>query len=206
MAMHFPIARHKDFFDSHSWASGLFPMPNGKSQESVSEAVNCYYGVHLLGKAMKDEALSKWGRLLLAMELRSAHWYWQMGANWSVYPSKFSASKMVGVVGSSDAKVWTWFGASPEYVHGINMMPFTPITEQLLGAQFVKEEFPVLEPRLPQVSDQWKGLIELARAVLDPLKAFEAILPLESNRVDGFDAGNSLSNSLYWVATRPKVP
>jgi len=45
----FPVARHKDFFDGHSWASGLFPMANGKSQESVSEAVNAYYGAALLG-------------------------------------------------------------------------------------------------------------------------------------------------------------
>ena len=45
----FPVARHKDFYDGHSWASGLFPMANGKSQESVSEAVNAYYGATLLG-------------------------------------------------------------------------------------------------------------------------------------------------------------
>jgi endo-1,3(4)-beta-glucanase len=56
----FPVARHKDFFDGHSWASGLFPMANGKSQESVSEAANAYYGVHLLGVALGDDALSKW--------------------------------------------------------------------------------------------------------------------------------------------------
>ena len=33
----FPIARHKDFFDGHSWASGLFQQANGKGQESSSE-------------------------------------------------------------------------------------------------------------------------------------------------------------------------
>jgi endo-1,3(4)-beta-glucanase len=82
------------------------------------------------------------------------------------------------------------------------MMPFTPITEQLLGAKYVSEEFPVIEPRLERVTDQWKGLIELARAVLDPEAAFGAITPLAANRIDGFDAGNSLTNSLYWVATR----
>ena len=43
----FPGARHKSWFDGHSFASGLFPAANGKSQESSSEAVNCYYGVYL---------------------------------------------------------------------------------------------------------------------------------------------------------------
>jgi endo-1,3(4)-beta-glucanase len=33
----FPVARHKDFFDGHSWASGLFTQSNGKGQESSSE-------------------------------------------------------------------------------------------------------------------------------------------------------------------------
>jgi endo-1,3(4)-beta-glucanase len=33
----FPFARHKDFYDGHSWASGLFQQANGKSQESSSE-------------------------------------------------------------------------------------------------------------------------------------------------------------------------
>jgi endo-1,3(4)-beta-glucanase len=34
----------QDFFDGHSWASGLFVQNNGKSQESSSEAINAYYG------------------------------------------------------------------------------------------------------------------------------------------------------------------
>ena len=33
----FPFARHKDFFDGHSWASGLYLQANGKGQESSSE-------------------------------------------------------------------------------------------------------------------------------------------------------------------------
>lgn len=44
----------------------------GAAQESSSEAVNGYYGVYLMGLARGDEELADWGRLLLAMELRSA--------------------------------------------------------------------------------------------------------------------------------------
>ena len=36
----FPFARHKDLFDGHSWASGLFQQANGKGQESSSEVCN----------------------------------------------------------------------------------------------------------------------------------------------------------------------
>eukprot|EP00622_Pseudochattonella_farcimen_P001496 FR736210.1.p1 GENE.FR736210.1~~FR736210.1.p1 ORF type:complete len:151 (+),score=13.99 FR736210.1:66-518(+) len=135
--------------------------------------------------------------------MRAAHWYWQMTSFRSVYPEPFSNSKMVGIVGSDDAKIFTWFGNNPEYVHGINMMPFTPITEELLPVEYVQEEYPILKPRLNRTADQWRGIIELAHAVLEPAKAFSAILPLQDNRVDGFDAGNSLTNSLYWIASRP---
>lgn len=35
-----------------------------------------------------------------------------------------------------------------EYVHGINMMPFTPITAELLPADYMREEWPVLATAL----------------------------------------------------------
>lgn len=74
----FCLAALQDFFDGHSWTSGLFPQANGKSQESVSESVNAYYAVYLLGLAVGDSGLRDWGRVLLAMELRAARKYWQM--------------------------------------------------------------------------------------------------------------------------------
>ena len=83
----FPGARHKSWFDGHSFASGLFPAANGKSQESSSEAVNCYYGVYLWSLA-RNRCLSNpvddtssdtdFARLLLATEIAGAKTYWQM--------------------------------------------------------------------------------------------------------------------------------
>lgn len=193
----FPLARHKDFYDGHSWASGLFDQANSKSQESVSEATNAYYGVSraeaaptlgralplpyqpifqfppptthhalllalyshcssrafppsplrspqtianprslahsagtgvaLLGWSLGDSILQDFGRLLLAMEVSAAQLYWQIRPDSVVYPSSFSgANSMVGVVGATNVRASTWFGANVEYVHCINMMPFTP--------------------------------------------------------------------------------
>ncbi|CAN0445504.1 unnamed protein product, partial [Ectocarpus sp. 8 AP-2014] len=75
-----PVPNHaaQDFYDGHSWTSGIFPQGNGKSQESVSESINAYYGVYLLGLATGDDATKDWGRVLLAMEVRAARKYWQM--------------------------------------------------------------------------------------------------------------------------------
>jgi endo-1,3(4)-beta-glucanase len=59
----------QDFFDGHSWASGLFSQANGKSQESSSEAVNAYYAVYLMGLATGNAETRDWGRILLAGEV-----------------------------------------------------------------------------------------------------------------------------------------
>lgn len=51
---HFPTWRHKDWYQGHSWASGIPqpPYPNGKNQESSSEAVAAYEAIALYGKVM----------------------------------------------------------------------------------------------------------------------------------------------------------
>lgn len=100
----FPLARHMSWFDGHSFASGLFPFGNGKSQESSSEAVNCYYGAYLWslvrsGFADKPNAdispMTDFARLLLAMEVRGAKTYWHM------MPPSRSSSKKSGSNNSS---------------------------------------------------------------------------------------------------------
>lgn len=79
----FPLARHKSWFDGHSFASGLFPFADGKSQESSSEAVNCYYGAYLWSRVRwggnnGDHKMVDYTRLLLAMEITGAKTYWHM--------------------------------------------------------------------------------------------------------------------------------
>jgi len=67
-----------------------------------------------------------------------------MPSSSTVYPEIFSKNKMVGMVWSIKADYQTWFGSHPVYIHGIQMLPFTPITEVSLERDFIKEEFPVI--------------------------------------------------------------
>ncbi|KAH8069272.1 hypothetical protein JL721_6092 [Aureococcus anophagefferens] len=97
------FARHKDAYDGHSWASGLFSLADGKSQESVSEALHCYYAVGLWGVVRKDPELRDFGRLLLALEARAGRAYWHVDEA-NVYGGAFAAANVVvGVVGAADA-------------------------------------------------------------------------------------------------------
>jgi len=199
---YYPFTRHKDWFDGHSWASGLFPFGDSKNQESSSEAINAYYGLYLLGESLGDDQLSNWGRLLLAMEIRSVQKYWHISTTSDIYPAPFSDNTIVGVLWSEKVDYQTFFGSNVEYIHCIQMLPFTPITEESLSASWVEEEYNVVSTALnrtdPVISDAWKGFVLMDLAIIDKQDAWQEIQSLQF-----YDNGNSQTNTMYWVATRP---
>lgn len=200
---YFPRTRHFSWFDGHSFASGVYALDGGKSQESVSEAINAYYGVYLLGKALQLRKLEHMGHLLLALETRAAQTYWQMPADSTIYESVYARNKMTGQVAATKVSYTTWFGPEVEHIHLINMIPFTPITPTFLSAAYVQEEFPLLQEQAFQrpvnpIDDRWRGYAYLAQAFLNPPAAWKSIQELAF-----FDDGSSRANSLFWVATRP---
>ena len=66
---YYPVARHFDFYSRQSWASGLTPQGNGKSQESSSEAVNAYVGCYGWFGIRGDSLGSSVAKLLVEMEV-----------------------------------------------------------------------------------------------------------------------------------------
>ncbi|KAI0226371.1 hypothetical protein L0F63_002721 [Massospora cicadina] len=198
----FPKFRYKDFFDGHSWASGLFEFGDGKNQESTSEAVNAYYAMYLVAITLKDQALARTANLLLTTELRSSRKYWHMDSQHEVYPPEFSGGKTVGVVWGTKVDYATWFGKNVEFIHCIQMLPFTPISHLLLDKPWVTEAYPVLAQALtrndPPLPGGWRTFIHMACAVIDPHQAIQDfdLSPKE------MDDGNTLSNTLYWLATQ----
>ena len=50
----------------------------------------------------------------------------------------------------------------------------------------------------PPLSEGWKGYMVMAHAIVDPQAAYQEALQLSS-----YDDGNTKSNTLWWIATRP---
>jgi endoglucanase Acf2 len=164
----FPFARHKDPWEGHSWASGLFPQQNGKGLESTSEAINAYYSCALYGKITNNINLEKFSKLLYVMEIQSSQYYWQMGPGSlshtqlhgngngndngndidDIYDPYFAASMMVGNIGAFDVTATTWFGNNVEYVNGIQILPITPASHALYHKNFVSHQWPMLATRI----------------------------------------------------------
>jgi endo-1,3(4)-beta-glucanase len=195
---YYTSTRNMDWFVGHSWASGLFEFGDASNQESTSEAVNAWYGVYLWGLVCNEPRLRDLGRLMLATEIRSAQRYWQITSESDIYPSPFADTKVVGVLWSTKVDYATFFGNAVEFIHGIQMLPFTPISEELLRPDWIVEEYPVVATGLPTASEGWKGFIYMAHAVINAPAAW-----VEAGTLVGYDDGNTRTNTLYWIATRP---
>lgn len=197
------MTRHFSWFDGHSFASGIYTLDGGKSQESVSEAINAYYGVYLLGKALDLPSYQQIGHILVAVESRAAQMYWQMPSESKIYESEYAQNKMNGQVACTKVSYTTWFGPEMEHMHLINMIPFTPITPTFISPQYVQQEFPLLQKQAfdrveSPIDDRWAGYAYLDQAIINPVDAWTHVQSLNF-----FDDGNSRTNSLYWIATRP---
>jgi endo-1,3(4)-beta-glucanase len=197
---YFPAYRCKDWFAGHSWAAGVFEFADSRNQESTSEAVNGYYAAYLWGLATNDARMRDFGRLLLATEIRSAQTYWQI-KDTSIYPEPFASGKIVGVLWATKADHTTWFGNNLEFIHGIQWMPFTPMSEELLPRDWISETYPIVSSAFtrtdPVMGEGWRGLVYMAHAITDANAAWNEVKSLQT-----FDDGNSRTNALYWVATR----
>lgn len=209
----FPMSRHKSWFDGHSFATGLFPFGNGKSQESSSEAVNCYYGAYLWSLIRHDEIASDvtdFSQLLLSTEIRSTKMYWHMlppsvtGKNTSstlhLYPPEFEKNYMVGNVGMLDVTANTWFGNDLLYVHMINAIPITAVSNLLFGKEYVMYEYPFLMNRRRNVEMAWRGYTVSIHSIIEPNKAWEDASALASNQLD---SALSKSQVLYFICQQP---
>ena len=104
--------------------------------------------------------------------------------------------------GATKVEYATFFGGNVEFIHGVQMLPFMLMTELLLPAGWITEEYPVLATALtrpePALIEGWKGFIVMAHAIIDPATAWQ-----EAQALIGYDDGNTRTNTLYWIATRP---
>lgn len=211
----FPFTRHKSWFDGHSFASGLFPFADGKSQESSSEAVNCYYGAYLWSlvrwRDVDDFQDSiNFAKLLLAMEIRGAKTYWHMMpqnevggldtlGSVALYNQDFEQGLMVGNLGMMDVTVATWFGTQQLYVHMINFMPITAITKELFSKSYIEKEFnQIIKPIFDGVEMAWRGYTISDKALIYPTEAWQDAEKLRSYELD---SALSQSQVYFWIAS-----
>ncbi|CAF1222202.1 unnamed protein product [Rotaria sp. Silwood1] len=196
----FPQFRYFDWYSGHSWSQGLFESADGKDQESTSEEVNFHYGLALWGLATQSKTLEGLGRLMLAIAKRSIQTYFLMDNDNKVMPKEFIANKVTGIFFENKADYATWFGANPEFIHGIQMLPSTPITEEVRLPKFVQEEWSTIVGKIVgSAVGGWKSILYTNYAIINRGDAFNQLLTAP------LDDGLTRTWALYWAATRPNT-
>jgi len=227
----FPQFRQKDWFLGSSWASGIVSAensPHGRNEESSSEAIAAYEAIALYGTVMVDvftklsdeDKIKKAtlvrdaGQLLTATELRATNRYWHVWSNDdhnNTYPEAYK-QLVVGMLYDTMATFQTWFAPYAVVSYGIQLMPFTPIAEERDDPEWATELYPLYKEACESagkfcVENGWSimqaGLLAetgemgkaLDQAAAVPAKVFDSLGGL----------GNSLSNIIWFISTRPEA-
>jgi len=230
----FPLYRHKDWYTSHSWASGISdPYLNGRNQESSSEAIAAYEAVALFGTVMVDvfssscggekcpdeqlntaKTIRNVGRLLTATEIKGADRYWHIRLHdktrEKLVPDSYQHS-VIGMIWNTMAQFQTWFGNAPYLAYGIQLLPLTPISEYRDDSKWLAEMYkPFADSCESDRSCEeggWSILqLGILAAVGHPDLATERCQALSEDRFTSAGGnGHSRSNTLWFISTRPTI-
>ncbi|KAG7929531.1 hypothetical protein KL925_000273 [Ogataea polymorpha] len=170
---HFPVFRNFDFYLGHSIAHGITVYADGKDEESSSEDYNFVYAMKIWASVINDTNMANRADLMLAISKRAMNVYFLYTQDNTVMPSKFIGNYCSGIWFENKIAHTTYFGTNIEYIHGIHMLPITPVSSLIRGPTFVKEEWEnVLSSKIGNVTDGWKGILMLNVALYDPATSY----------------------------------
>ncbi|KAF0689417.1 hypothetical protein As57867_019059, partial [Aphanomyces stellatus] len=197
----FPRFRMFDWFRGHSYSHGVTALGDGKDQESTSEDINFHYGVMLFGQATGQPAIERLGRLMLTLNTRSIQTYFLMDSANRIHPPTIRANKVPGIYFDNKIDYATWFSAERYCIHGIQMIPVSPVTEYVRTTRFVDEEWTDVISTLAVVkqnlvANPWMSLLYTNYAAINPDVAMTKLQQV------ALDDGLTRSWALYMAASR----
>jgi hypothetical protein len=164
-------------------------------------------------KAAGANEVRQTGELLTATEMRSAKRYWHVeheNEAKRIYPAVYEP-KVVGICWSTMIEFGTWFGREPYLVYGIQLLPLTPISENLVELDWAFEMYAPFAQECdadPSCGENgWSTLVLAVLATVGHTKL--AAQQAQALSADVYDTaggnGHSTSNTLWFISTRPQV-
>jgi endo-1,3(4)-beta-glucanase len=221
--------RQKDWWMGSSWASGIISAensPHGRNEESSSEAIAAYESMALFGHVMTNimehgdssrletaKMVRDAGELLTISEIEATKRYWHVWSSKThknTYPKAY-AQPVVGMLYETMASFQTWFSPLPLVSYGIQLMPFTAVGELRDDPEWASILYPIYKESCEAAADfctenGWNiiqaGLCATAGNLEEALD--QALLLSEDAFNSDGGSGNSLSNTIWYIATRPK--
>lgn len=201
-AQFFPRFRHFDWFQGHSYSHGVTPMADGKDEESTSEEVNFFYGLALYSRVTENTEMEQLATLMLNVYSRAVSTYFLMTDDNSIHPSTFRRNKVTGIFFDNKCDYATWFSPNKECIHGIQMLPVSPIMNAVRSPTFIREEWDQVLSKLDMVKNWqahasgWTSILFSNFSVLDRECACGVLASCP------MDDGLSRAWALYMAATR----
>ncbi|OWZ21071.1 hypothetical protein PHMEG_0004433 [Phytophthora megakarya] len=198
---YFPKFRHFSWFLGHSYSHGVTPMADGKDEESTSEDVNFCYGMMLWGKVTQNKAVEDLGSLMLRLNARAVRTYFLMTSDNTIHPPQFVPNHVTGIFFDNKVDYATWFSAEKYCIHGIQMIPVSPINGLVRTKTFVQEEWDdnLSKETIVTSNDNtnaWLSLLLVNEAVINQADALEKLATAK------MDDGLTRSWALYNAASR----
>lgn len=192
---YFPVFRFFDWYTGHSWASGLDYNINGLNEESTSEDYNFAYGMKMWAEVIGDTSMRYRADTMIQILSRAMKSYFLFDDSNDIMPSQIISNKVAGISFQNYLDYTTYFGNDISYIHGIQMIPLTPVSGQMRSVDFVTQEWDeMLNDYMPSTAGGWRGLLRLNQALIDPKTSYEFFS--ESDASDYLDNGMSLTWSL----------
>jgi len=189
-----PYLRVVDMYAGHSWADGLTSFSDGNNQESVSEAMNAWYGIILWGETSHNPHLEKLGKDLYNQERTAAETYYFNANPHHPFPAGYN-HQTVSLLWSGKASFETWFSPMPEAKHGILYLPLNGASLYLQKNNLIGRDLGALTQELNGAPyGGWQDVLLMAQAMHDPKVAqqnFSTSLALDNS--------NSIASLYVWL-------
>lgn len=196
----FPKFRGFDWFRGHSYSHGMTALGDGKDEESTSEDINFAYSMALFGQNTNHTRMKDIGRLMTKVTVRSIQTYFLFDSSNKIHPPAYRSHMVPGILFDNKADYATWFSADVYMIHGIQMLPVTPVTEYVRTSTFVQEEWDNILSKLDivkndELANSWLSLLYLSYARVNKPQAL-----LKLNQCTAMMDGLSRSWALYLAA------
>lgn len=194
--------RNFDWYRGHSYSHGVTPFADGKDEESSSEDMNFHYGLALYGQITGNTELATIGKLMVKLNARAIQTYFLMTDSNTVHPASIIPNKVPGILFDNKADYATWFSAEKYAIHGIQMIPISPVTEFVRTKEFVQQEWTQVLSKISMIvnndlTNTWSSLLYANYATVDKATAMTKL------QTAAMDDGLTRSWALYMAATRP---
>ena len=197
----FPFLRSHDAYAGHSWAAGHGDFGDGNNQESSSESMNFATAAILWGEATGQTDIRDLGVFLHATEKTAVEQYW-FDIDDAVFPATYP-HVAIGMVWGGKGVHSTWFGADPEFIHGINILPVNG-GSLYLGhhPDHVLANYAEIVAENSGQPDIWQDLLWEYLALADPNLALSHYFA--DSGYEPFD-GESRAHTMHWLFNLKKM-